>query len=252
MAQDPNSTIDFLKLVPEYVWIMLGVLIAGVLPWIGIYLQLRHDSKEKEKERKMSLRREVYLLAAQKIGQQLSYLSHLHSEETMPEGYNEMVMQIEIIGNNETIRAINEFNEELSKSFWELMPIKHEIKLLQQNIDTTSKLLTGGLIDEKKCLEQVKNLSHQFLKRTGELEVKCQQKVKLCQVLLPPIILAIREELGTPFDETAYRAMMARTSKKLDDSLKKHMESMRRIYDEFIEGEITKLEKAGNSNNQSP
>ena len=78
MAQDPNSTIEYVKAIPEYIWILLGVFIAGVLTWVGIFLQLRHDSKEREKERKMSLRRNVYLSAAEKIGQQLFYLSNFY------------------------------------------------------------------------------------------------------------------------------------------------------------------------------
>ena len=62
--QEPETLIKFLGTIPSFIWPVICVVIGGVLTWIPLRWQLKHDSKEKERERQMSLRRDVYLFAA--------------------------------------------------------------------------------------------------------------------------------------------------------------------------------------------
>ena len=63
---------DFIESVPDVVWAAViasiitlsGVIAANISNTNRLKLQLGHDSREKEKDRKMTLRREVYLQAA--------------------------------------------------------------------------------------------------------------------------------------------------------------------------------------------
>jgi len=71
LAQEPNALMNFLRLIPDFIWPLIAVIIGGMLAWIPLSWQLIHDSKERERERQMSLRRDVYLFAAKKIGQLL-------------------------------------------------------------------------------------------------------------------------------------------------------------------------------------
>ena len=67
MAQPPNSLIDSIKAIPDLVWGgiigVVGIIIGTLLSWIPVFLQLRHDSKEK----RLILLRDTYLSAAEKI-----------------------------------------------------------------------------------------------------------------------------------------------------------------------------------------
>ncbi len=53
---------------------VIGVIVGGLLALIPVWLQLRHATKERERERQMALRRDVYLLAMQQIAKMLDYL----------------------------------------------------------------------------------------------------------------------------------------------------------------------------------
>jgi len=136
------------SLIPDVVW---AAIIASGLTLSGVYLsnkanrkclleQLNHAAKEKNKERKMSLRRDIYLSAVAKIGQQVSYLaSFYNTTETLAEGYHEAIQRVNVIGSNETIVALNQFNDHMIEAFTELIPMKEEINLLEER----NKLLMG-------------------------------------------------------------------------------------------------------------
>ncbi|MFB0552890.1 MAG: hypothetical protein ACETWQ_06190 [Phycisphaerae bacterium] len=228
MAQDPNSLIDSVKAIPEYVWILLGVLIAGVLPWIGIYLQLRHDSRERQKERNMSLRRDVYMSLAEKIGQLLFHLSNFYQVDIpSPDEYTEVMTQIDVIGNKETIRAANEFNDQLSIALYELIPEKHEKDSLMEELNDFVK---KDVVDKAKSIAHVKMLGEEIIKRTRDLAKKCQQKSKLCHEAWISVIVAMRKELdASSFDKDAYLRMKEISETKCDENLETYLNSMRRI-----------------------
>ena len=129
--QEPETLISFLELVPSFVWPVICVVIGAVMAWVPLRSQLKHDSKEREKERKMSLRRDVYLLAAEKIGQQLSYLaSYYQTQESYPKGYEEARAKINLIGGSETVISVNKFNDHLVKAYCELGPERQKIDFL--------------------------------------------------------------------------------------------------------------------------
>ena len=83
--------------------IAAGSAIAGaMIAWIGVYLQLRHQSKEGEKERQMALRRDVYLFVTKQIGEMLDYLANFYSMTgPAPRDYTPAIEQVHIVGTDE-------------------------------------------------------------------------------------------------------------------------------------------------------
>lgn len=267
MAQGLSSVIDFLKSIPEYVWILLGVLIAGVLPWIGIYVQLRHDSKE----RSISLLRDTYLSAIEKFSQQINYLANFYNtDENPPDGYIDAISKLNILGTEETIKAVNTFNDFLIKVLLNIYPLKEKIKYLQmgnKGLDTLRQEMSQkankalqdmeeynlrgvhepakwdviqnnfdyAQVRQSELMSEYKKNLDEIIKLTDGLALNCQQKAQLAEELLIPIITAIKKELGITFDEHAYREMMAISNKKWKQNLQEHIVSRKKVLDEFIE-----------------
>ena len=234
LAQEPNALMDFLALITDFIYPLIAVVIGAMLAWIPLRWQLHHDSKERERERMMSLRRDVYLSAAHKIGQLLGYLTNFfQTNESTPEGYYEAIQQIQIIGSDETIMALNQFNDHIVKAFLELIPQKDEINLLEDRGNLVMSCIKGAeesVQEIKKRFNEFTKIFDEKTKLTYELAGKCQQKTQLAEELLTPVVVAIRKELNTAFDEDAYRAMMKVSHNKWKENVEKHIASMKDRY----------------------
>lgn len=236
IEQEPNTLIKILTSISNFILPLIGVIIGAVLAWVPLHRQLKHDSKEREEERQMSLRRDVYLFAAEVIGQQLSYLMNFYdTKESSPKGYEEAITKIHIIGNNETVAAINEFNDHMIESFCELIPKKDEINFLEQRGNLLTEGLKKDLQEIEKSIEDFKKICDEKAKLTYKLAGECQQKAQLAEELLTPVIVAIRKELNAPFDEKAYRAMMKISHNKWKDNVEKYIASMKEKYTQGIQ-----------------
>lgn len=231
LAQEPNALMDFLALITDFIYPLIAVVIGAMLAWIPLRWQLHHDSKERERERIMSLRRDVYLSAAHKIGQLLGYLTNFfQTNEGTPEGYYEAIQQIQIIGSDETIVALNQFNDHIVKAFLELIPQKDEINLLEERGNLVMKCIPGAEESVQKRFEELTKIFDEKIKLTYDLSGKCQQNTQLAEELLTPVIVAIRKELNTAFDEDAYRAMMKVSHNKWKENVEKYIDSMKDRY----------------------
>lgn len=91
LAQNPNSTIEYVKAIPDFIWggifTVIGIFIGALLSWIPVFLRLRHDSKKLQ-----SILRDIYLSAAEKIGQEINYLANFYTVyQEQPQGYSEAI-----------------------------------------------------------------------------------------------------------------------------------------------------------------
>ena len=211
MSQDPNSLIDSIKAIPDLVWGgiigVVGIVIGTLLSWIPVFLQLRHDSKEK----RLTLLRDTYLSAAEKIGQEINYLANFYTDYLdQPQGYSEAISKLNILGIGETIKVVNTFNDYMIKAMYVLIPLKDRIDNLEgegkntndyaqkalQEIDKALKKMeehtSQGATDKAKwaiiqleyefakdrvinLAEEYKNTFGEIIKLTYELAEKCQQ-----------------------------------------------------------------------------
>jgi len=248
---------------------LLGVLLGGMLSWIPLSCQLKHDSKERDKERMMSVRYDAYIFAAEKIGQSLCYLTNLlNNREFSLEGYMEAINRIQVIGSKGTLEAIDQFDDFLDEAFSELYPQTYEIDLLKKRIDSLTEVIDKTYKEREICIEQMKEYhlsgikdeqklsviksrsaiarrlfnqsmnermktSNKILKLTDDLAPRCLKKAQEAEELILPVMVAIRNELDTPFDEEAYQTMMKASHKKSKDNLDKYIASMKDKYEAF-------------------
>ena len=230
-----------MKTMPDFVWALLGVIIGAVLSWVPLHCQLKHDSVEKEKERKMSLRRDVYLSAAVSIGQLMNYLANFYNINTAtPGGISSAIQQVDIIGSNETVATLNEFNDYIVEALLELIPKREEIHVLEER----GKVLLNRIensIDLKKDFQSYKNIFEKQIELTYDLAGKCQQKTQLAEELLTSVTVAIRKEMGTPFDEAAYLLMKEISHKKWKENTEKYIASMKSTYHDGIKPYIAEF-----------
>jgi hypothetical protein len=218
-----------------------GVIVGGLLAVIPVLLTLRHETKEREKERQITLRRDVYLPAMQQIPKMLNYLCSLYNTaQSHSDEYASAIDQICVVGNDETVQAAIRLSNHVSQAFCELMPEKLEIDLganalkgLQETEERQAKEAARWLEEMKQCnlqgevdpqkwtiikgaleladqqrgeiIKEIRTALNARLKLISALALKCMERTREAYQLLTPLIIAVRKELKCPFDEKAFR-----------------------------------------------
>ena len=126
---------EWLASIPDVVW---AALLASLLTLSGVLLanrdsrmrqtpELKHDASQRNREREMALRRDVYLRAAEAISRVQNMLMRLTdlsvSEQDFSASFcrdSSAMAQVQLVGANNTVQAISAFGPELSAAFLEL------------------------------------------------------------------------------------------------------------------------------------
>ncbi len=150
-----------LKQIPDAVW---AAIIASLLTLGGVHLAnrnsrkqhreaLEHDARQRDREREMSLRREVYLKATEAISKCQNFLMRLSnidiSEQELATEFSHdsaAIAKIHIVGTNNTVQAVSAFLHEWSSVYLELA------------------LKRIGLIERKKRIESLMECVDKFQK----------------------------------------------------------------------------------------
>ncbi|HUW19648.1 MAG TPA: hypothetical protein VMW16_10130 [Sedimentisphaerales bacterium] len=270
----------FVASIPNVVWAAIvgacGVIVGAMIAWISVCLQLRHDAREREKEREMSLRQEVYLFAAEQIGKFLEYLSNLYqTSEGTPKEYSSAMERVHIIATDETLKAAADLNDHLVKVLCEVVPARHEIVLLGRQLESLGRAHERRLREVDKTLEQMREYNLQGevdsqkwaviqanydfadkelsqileqirescikqMKLTNDLAIKCMEGTVEVEELLAAFTVAVRKELNTPLDEAAYKRRLKVSHEKWKEGVAKYIASMRSKYEQVLNVEWSK------------
>jgi hypothetical protein len=152
-----QKMVDLLSQVPDIVWAALlasfltlgGVLITNRNSRIQKLAELQHDANQRDREREMALRRDVYLAAAEAISKGQNILTRLielnvSDQELGAEFIRDSaaIAKIQVVGTNSTVQAVSAFSQELGAAYLELLlkrvPLierKNEIELLTKFIN---------------------------------------------------------------------------------------------------------------------
>lgn len=241
---EANKVIEFIKAIPEFVWALLAVFLGAILSWVPLYFQLKHNSKEKEKERVMSLRRDVYLSMVKNIGYMMDYIvSFYQLGVNSPEEFGSSIHQVEIIGTNETIAALNNLNDHIVEAVQELIPKREEILVLDNRLETILGFIEKDIsLDLKKDFHCYKEIVDKKIELTYDLAGECQRKAQLAELLITSVIVEIRKEMKTPFDEAKYKSMMEASHKKWEVNTEKYISTMKNAYHEGIQPLLEKYD----------
>ncbi len=195
-----------------YSEVVLAAIMASSITIGGVYLAncharklqreaLKHDAEQREVERKMSLRRDVYLPAADSILKAQNLIMRILDPKTP---LQEVVSQLPqelcvinrtlVVGSDKTIQSILIISDALGDTFETLV-----FKLAKiTNPDQHLHIIEYGI----------------------------NQCVKIDQ-LIPPALIAIREELELPFDQEYFSKTYINNSKKRRDRLQAKINAIR-------------------------
>jgi len=174
--------IELIERIPATFW---GVIVGGIFPLAGVWLtnyasekrllaQFTHDRGLKAIEREMTLKKEVYLSAAEAVSTGIMVLGNFANfemhDEAVVKPYTEKssaIAKVHVIGSLDTIKVMNVFVSELSSMFLILFTERAKISkdkierdIVLRNIEYYSKLREGTLEMMKQSnLEAVPNQS---------------------------------------------------------------------------------------------
>lgn len=152
--------VELLASIPDVVWAAMlaslltlsGVLLANRSSRIRQLTELKHDASQRDREREMALRRDVYLGAAGAISRAQSTLMRLAdlnvADQELSAAFSQdssAMAQVQVVGTNKTVQAMSAFSQELGAAFLELtlkrLPLlgrKNQIELLGKFIDKSN------------------------------------------------------------------------------------------------------------------
>ncbi len=146
--------------IPGAVW---GACVGSCLTLLGVLLsnresrkrhlaQLKHDTDQRDRERQLSWRRDVYLEAAQSISRGFSFLGRLldlnTSDQELSTAYQEdlsRIAKIQVVATEKTVQAVTAFSNEFTSVYLKLsldrIPLvkrKNAIELLDMYSEKSS------------------------------------------------------------------------------------------------------------------
>lgn len=165
-----STIINWLTSIPDVVWAAIG---GSGLTLLGVFVQMRHDAKQRNKEREMSLRRDVYLPAAEQLAAAINYLAKLPNVDFDEQGKMEPIQgfiaaatKINVIGSDETIAASNVLVGKLNSLIVQLMSKKIPLIKLKYEIKTLEKIAEDCQARRQAALTDMKSLN--FKKETDQ------------------------------------------------------------------------------------
>lgn len=227
---------------------IVGVILTNISNTKRLHLQHRYEREMVNKERDITMRRNVYLDAMEAISAGLVTVSQFSNPEKSPEALMESytdlspkIGKVTIVGHNETINAFANFNLELTGAFLRLSA-KREVlhELIRQSALLESQIVDlsheiEGLVNpqednhnlnssEDQLLSRVRDLNDQMATLTSRKEEidnqlmvsqmqlvrTCTDEVSLLDQMLVPLISLVRKELELPFDEENYAEILNR------------------------------------------
>lgn len=231
--------------IPTVVWASISsAIIASVITLAGVlltnknsrkqlYATLKHEATQKNRERELLLRQEVYITTAEAIPRSLATLIDLSNLDIpMQQSTNELQMfsaviaKIHMVGNNNTVQAVTNFITELMSSYAELSTKRILLEQQKNTIDELINTIENTQInDNDDDITQHEALSIKHLKEKMQFARECFLHHEDVNKLIPPILFSSRKELELYIDEAAYMKLFNNTSKKtqqtVDSFLKK-------------------------------
>lgn len=160
--------------VPEVIWAAItaslltlgGVLVTNRGNYKRLSEQLFHDASQRDKERKMELRRQVYLEAAEAITANYliinklpdlsitdSYLSKQFSDSAAS------ISKVNIIGSDDTVKAVSELSTIIATKYLQLTVKRIPLLQRQQEINVQNGLLTRSAAERDRMIELMKEFN---------------------------------------------------------------------------------------------
>ena len=263
---------DFITLAAKVSPTFWGIVVGSLFTIIGVVLtnasnikrlriQQDYEREMKNKERDLSLRKEVYLAAMEAISAGMVSIGRFSELDASPyelmrsyTAKSPALSKVTIVGQNDTIKAVVEFNQELTRTFIRLSTKRSKLDPLQKRI-TTLEGQISQLSDERDRLasrlenfddsqasknetiqqhseriearwnelqETLSGLHERFYRLLMDLVDLCIQEISKLDILLVKVISLMRSELDLPFDEARYLDLIKSNHQKLAEFMQSH------------------------------
>ena len=271
------QVIDFFQTISPTFW---GVVVGSFFSLGGVVLSNRASNKRlqaqhsnerelRNQDRDLELRKDIYLAATEAISAGLMSVANLADLETphdkIIKGYVEKapaIAKIQIIGNENTLIAIFNVSNELSKAHLQLgtkriplVSMKEQLAHLDEQVvrfgekrDQMLELMRQynieGSGDERRwetindsfkfeqqqisqALEQKKELGAKLLTDLLVYLEECVGEITRIGRLVVPAVIAVRKELHLPIDEPTYRRIVEESYAKQTANVTQLLEETR-------------------------
>lgn len=200
----------------------IATLVAAVLTFAGVLIsnantrrnlkaQLAHDSIQRDLERKMSVRREVFLEAASalahanaSIGRAADLQSDLKIVVAEFASDLAILSKVQIVGADETVEAVMNYVNALGPAFMEMLMMRTPMLFRQQMID----------------LEANPEIKHKLVSEQTAAQIEAGERgiafVTELGKLIPDAIIAVRKEMNFQIDMVRYRQLLNAQYEKMN------------------------------------
>lgn len=166
---------DLVALIPATFW---GVIIGSIFTLTAtlgsmiltnrgndrrLRSQLDQDRELKNREREMTLRKEIYLAAAEAAAAGMTAIGRFTSikdfDEKLIDGYTEKspsLIKVHVIAREETVRAVINFSTELNVTFLRLYARRAPLVFRKQKIDLLRAQFDSSMKENSRSLELMK------------------------------------------------------------------------------------------------
>jgi hypothetical protein len=142
---------------------LLGTWRSNVNSRRQLRMQLDHDALQRDKERWMAMRRDVYLPAAESVMRAQGLLSQLSSPDTDLSVVTQQLQselatlaKVHVVGRQETVRAVMEFLQALMPAYLDLAKARTDLVVRKQMIATNQTLMDRASEDMQRFIEMMK------------------------------------------------------------------------------------------------
>lgn len=168
--------IALIRTIPDVVW---AAVIASLLTICGVLLtnrgnrkvlkdQLLHDAQQRDRERNMELRRDVYLEGAEAITKNHMVLMRLPNLEIpdskLGQEFSESaaaISKVSVIGSADTVRAVTELSTELGVKYLQLTAKRIPLVDRKDDVDILNELIQESSVEQDRSIELMKEMNLQ-------------------------------------------------------------------------------------------
>jgi hypothetical protein len=144
--------VEFFRAIPEGIW---GVIVGSLLTFVGVGRQLHHDSWQRDRDRAMQLRRDVFLEAADGAAGTTTYFVQLANINVPMDQLNAAgskqgwLNKIYTVASLEAIEAFSEASAALGASAFDLVKLRLGVEEIGHKIDAAN-----GQVEAIKGVQQ--------------------------------------------------------------------------------------------------
>lgn len=246
----------------------MAAITASAITIIGVIITNKHTSNENEKEREMSLRRDIYLPVVEAATSAISFLARLpdvniSEYNTLAEKLGTAMAKIDVVANMDTISAVAAINEKFTSGILDLTSKKVPLMVIEGDIQLFSKIIQTNETERDKALEQMKEFNTQHIVDNGlwkitkerfdnaqaeitnyseklgkerdkyyklklEFLLECMRTGIDIQKMLPSAVIAIRKELGIPLNKVEYQRLCQKNLDMLGKKFETFLSSLQK------------------------